>query len=184
LASSSFAVQGQSNERKEYRSTEYQFSARYPDDWRMDFPKDYSFSDERRDHTGIVVFVSPIIWDEGQKNSAAISICSQPIDRQLNDFAKSYCHQQDYHLGGIAKHQVLSRRRIKVNGVDAERIATKVTHDERYYYYVSFAINKRRFFITGSFYKSPSRVFDTFKYEPEFDKIVESFRFIDMSDNN
>jgi hypothetical protein len=36
----------------------------------------------------------------------------------------------------------------------------------------------------GSFYKSHSTVLDAFEYEPEFDKIVESFRFIDVSDNN
>ncbi len=179
-----FAVEGQSKERKEYRSTEYQFSVEYPEKWSIHLPKDYSFNDERRDNNGIVIFVSPVLWDGDQRNSAIVSVCSQPIDRELNGFAKDYCRQRDDHLSDTAKNRVLSREQIKIAGVDAERIETKAKYEERFYYYVSFATKGRKFFITGIFYKSPSKVFDTFKYEPEFDKIVESFQFIDVSDKN
>ncbi len=65
---------------------------------------------------------------------------------------------------------------IKIDGVDAERTETKATYEELYIYYVSFETKKRKFFIKGQFKKSPNEVWDTFKHQPEFDKIVESIK--------
>lgn len=174
-----FAVKGQSGERKEYQSAGNQFSVKYLNNWTIQTPKDYSIGNGGRGDYGVVVFVSPVIKTGDQKNSSSISICSQPINNQLNDFAKTYCGRQDDHLSDYAKDEVIARKQIKVDGVNAERIETKKKFQDHYIYYVSFSTKSRKFFITGVFRKSTIEELNTFKYEPEFDNIIESIKLID-----
>lgn len=173
-------AQSAAGEHKEYRSTEFQFSVDYPGDWSTKQPYDYVPREVRAEGNGIVVFYSPVAWDEDQMNMAQISICSQSIDGKLDDYAKDYCRPRDTHLSNQAKDQVISRRQVLVGGAAAEEIRTTVRNREEFYvYYVSFTVKDRKFFITGSFRKSSIPVFDTFKYEPVFDQLVKSFQFID-----
>ncbi|HKO97812.1 MAG TPA: hypothetical protein VJU86_12515 [Pyrinomonadaceae bacterium] len=178
LIIASVAVVGQNTETKEFRSEQYQFSIKYPVNWTNGTRKDYSFTDGRRDNYGVVMFVSPVVWDEDQQNAAAIIICSQPKGQELVGLAKDACRPRDAHLSDLWKNRVLSRKQIKIDGVDAERIETVSQDKELFHYYVSFATKERTFFITGTFFKHQSDVFDTFKYEPEFDKFLASFRFL------
>lgn len=173
-----FIIRGQNNERKKYESTAYDFSVEYPQNWSLDFPKDYSFDDGRRTDTGIITLTSPVVWDEDQPNAGRISICSQPIERTPNDFAKGYCGRRDDHLSDTAKDKTISRKRIIIDGVSAERTETKAPSEELYIYYISFVTKTRKFFIKGQFRKSPNKVWDTFKYQPEFDIIAGSLRLL------
>jgi hypothetical protein len=174
-----YIIRSQNNAWGKYESTEYGFSVEYPQNWGIDFPKDYSFDDERRTKTGIVTLSSPVIWDGDQPNAGSVSICSRPVESVLNDFAKGYCGRRDDHLSDIAKDKTVSRKLIIIDGVKAEKTVTKATYEELHIYYVSFVAKGRKFFIKGQFHKSQNKVWDTFKYEPEFDKIVGSLQLLD-----
>lgn len=169
----SFAVRGQVKNRKEFKNAEYQFSVKYPENWRI--------TDSWGKSYGVIAFQSPVVWDGDQPNAASIIICSQPLGANLS--VNDNCHQRDDHLSSSAKNLIVSRKKIRIDGVEAERIETKRQYEDFYYYYVSFASKSRKFFITGIFNKSSNDVWDTFKYEPEFDKFIESIKLIDGGNN-
>ncbi len=168
-----FAVRAQVKNQKEYQSVEYEFSVKYPENWRI--------TDSWGKSNGVIAFQSPVVRDGDQPNAASIIICSQPLGTDLS--VNDNCHQRDDHLSSSAKNLIVSRKKIKIDGVEAERIETKRQYENFYYYYVFFASKTRKFFITGVFRKSSRDVWDTFKYEPEFDNFLESIKLISGSSN-
>jgi hypothetical protein len=181
-AANFFTVKGQTDQRKEYKSVENQFSVKYPSNWTIQTPTDYNINDGINENYGVVVFVSPVVKTGDQKNSASIIVCSQPINNKLSNFARTYCGRKDDHLSDIAKDEVIAREEIKVDGIDAEKIVTKRKFEDVYIYYVSFSTKNRKYFISGRFRKSQIQDLDTFKYELEFDKIVNSIKLVMTSD--
>jgi|GEM_PF-4822193 len=163
LLTGSYGTPASGVHEKEYRSPEHQFSVMYPGDWSLKQPYDYVSKEARAGGTGIAVFYSPVVWDEGQMNMAHISVCSQPINGKLDDYARMYCRPQDAHLSHSSKDQIISRKQIMVGGAVAEEIRTR-SNDRADFYscYVSFTVKDRKVFISGNFRKSSSPVFDTF----------------------
>jgi hypothetical protein len=170
-------VSGQGNKKK-YESTEYKFSVEYPENWSLSFPNDYHFKDKRKENTGIISLSSPVMRDGDQPNAGIINICIQPLDSVLDNLKRSYCGRRDDHLSD--KDKIISREQTKIDGVDAEIIKTKLTYEEVYIYYVTFSTKNRSFLIKARFRKSSNEVWDTFKYEPEFDRIIETLKIFDI----